>query len=121
MMTQRTGLDGAQATGLVGPDRTGSVALGPTGWGTRWYLTQANVATTTGAADLSSTVALYLGAQAVANLLGGGSYSGGQDTIGLNVRALTPGDFITAVWQNANPGDTITLVVYGDQDVLTSW
>lgn len=120
-MIQRTGMDGVQATGLVAANRSGSVSLGPTGWGTRWYLTQANVATTTGAADLSSTVALYLGAATVSNLLGGGSYSGGLDTIGLNVRPLTPGDFITAVWSNANPGDIITLVVYGDQDVLTSW
>jgi hypothetical protein len=96
---------------------TATIQLGPQGNGTRWYLTQANVKTTTGTLD-TSTVALYLGAQSQSNLLGGGSYAGGQDTIGLNVRPLTPGDLIIAVWSGANNGDIATLTLYGEQDVL---
>ena len=96
---------------------TATVQLGPNGLGTRWYLTQANVFTSTGAAD-ASTVALYLGSVALPNQLGGSSYAGGQDTIGLNVRPLDPGDLLIAVWSGAHNGDTATLVVYGEQDAL---
>jgi hypothetical protein len=108
-----------QAQTTIGGGGSGTVRLGPTGLGTRWYLTQANVQTTTGPND-TSTVALYLGAQVQANLLGGTSYAGGQDTIGLHVRPLTPGDLITAVWTGGHAGDLATLTLYGDQDVLTS-
>lgn len=106
-----------QAQTIIGAGGRGVVQLGPTGLGTRWYLTQANVQTTTGPND-SSTVALYLGAQVQSNLLGGTSYAGGQDTIGLHVRPLTPGDLITAVWTGGHPGDVASLTFYGDQDVL---
>jgi hypothetical protein len=106
-----------QAQTVISGGGTGTVRIGPTGLGTRWYLTQANVQTTTGPND-ASTVALYLGLQVQANLLGGTSYAGGQDTIGLHVRPLTPGDLIIAVWTGGHPGDTATLTLYGDQDVL---
>ena len=106
-----------QAQTIIGGGGGGQVSIGPTGLGTRWYLTQANVQTTTGPNDVS-TVALYLGLQTQANLLGGTSYAGGQDTIGLHVRPLTPGDLIIAVWAGGHPGDTATLTLYGDQDVL---
>jgi hypothetical protein len=36
----------------------------------------------------------------------------------LNVRPLTPGDLIIAVWSGANNGDIATLTLYGEQDVL---
>lgn len=105
----------AQTT--VAADGSATVQIGPQGLGTRWFPTQANVATTTGAAD-TSTVALYLGAQTQANLLGGSSYAGGLDTIGINTGPLTPGDLITAVWSGGHAGDTATLTIYGDQEVL---
>jgi hypothetical protein len=120
-ITQRTELHEAVGQAIVGANRTATVSLGPQGWGTRWFLTQANVSTTTGVNDVASTVSLYLGSQVQANLLGGGTYSGGQDTIGLNTRPLQPGDIINAVWQNATPGDTATIVLYGQTDVLTQW
>jgi hypothetical protein len=106
-----------QAQTTISGAGTGTVRIGPTGLGTRWYLTQANVQTTTGPND-ASTVALYLGLQVQGNLLGGTSYAGGQDTIGLNVRPLTPGDLIIAVWTGGHPGDVASLTLYGDQDVL---
>jgi hypothetical protein len=112
----RTSLDGITSDAAVAGG-TATVQLGPQGVGARWYLTQANVFTSTGPNDVS-TVALYLGAAVLANLLGGSSYAGGQDTIGLNVRPLTPGDFVTAVWSGAHNGDTATLVLYGEQDAL---
>jgi hypothetical protein len=93
--------------------------IGPQGLGTRWWVAQANVQTSSGALD-TSTVAIYLGAQIASNLLGASSYAGGQDTIGVHSRPLTPGDLITAVWSNATPGDIATLTVYGDQDVLAA-
>jgi hypothetical protein len=112
MLTQNT----VQTT--VGAGGAATVQIGPQGVGTRWYLAQANIQTTSGANDVS-TCALYLGAQIQANLLGGTSYAGGQDTIGLQVRPLTPGDLVTAVWANGNPGDVATLTLYGEQEVLT--
>lgn len=120
-LTQRSDLHEAAGQAIVAANGQATITLAPQGWGTRWYLTQANVATSTGAADVTSTVALYLGAQVQSNLLGGGSYNGGQDTIGLNTRPLQPGDTITALWQHANPGDLATLVLYGETDVLTQW
>lgn len=117
VMTVRADLTDNQRQTVVGGSGAAVIQLGPQGRGTRWYLTQANVATTTGALD-TSTVALYLGAQIQGNLLGGTSYAGGQDTIGLNVRPLTPGDLISAVWAGAHPGDTASITFYGEQDVL---
>jgi hypothetical protein len=109
-------------TGLAGSaivaGGTATVQLGPSGLGNRWYLTQCNVTTSTGATD-TSTVALFMGnAPSVASLLGGTSYAGGQDTIGLNIRPLERGDLLIAVWSGAHNGDTATLIVYGAQDAL---
>lgn len=116
LATVRTPLtDNQRQTTVSGGAAT--IRLGPQGQGTRWYLTQASGGTTTGALD-SSTVALYLGAQSLGNLLGGGTFSGGLFTIGLNVRPLTPGDLVIAVWSGANNGDIATLTLYGEQDVL---
>jgi len=108
----------AQAgTSVVSMAGAATVQLGPSGLGTRWYPTQANVSTTSGAADVS-TVALYRGGIAIANLLGGSSYAGGQDTIGLNLEPLDPGDLLIAVWSGGKTGDTATLVIHGEQDAL---
>jgi hypothetical protein len=117
LSTMRTNLTDNQRQTTIGAGGAATIQLGPQGQGTRWYLTQANVWTTTGALD-SSTVALYLGAQVQGNLLGGQSFSGGGDTIGLNVRPLVPGDLIIAVWAGGHPGDIASLILYGDQDVL---
>lgn len=117
VMTVRADLTDNQRQTTVNGAGAALIQVGPQGRGTRWYLTQANVATTTGPLD-TSTVALYLGAQIQGNLLGGTSYAGGQDTIGLNVRPLTPGDLISCVWAGGHPGDTASITFYGEQDVL---
>jgi hypothetical protein len=81
------------------------------------------IGTTTGVND-ASTCSLYLSplmaASSLASLpqLGGQSYAGGGDTIGLSIPPVHPGHFIIAIWSNAHNGDLATLTVYGDQQAL---
>jgi hypothetical protein len=100
-----------------------TVYVGPMGTGTVWFPTMAVIGTTTGAAD-TSTCSLYLSplmaAASLASLpqLGGQSYAGGGDTIGLSLPPVHPGTYIIAVWKNATNNDLATLTVYGDQQAL---
>lgn len=110
---------GGTAQTTVGSDGTATAQIAPQGLGTVWYPQQANVSTSTGAAD-SSTCAIYLGAVALGTLQVGQSYAGGGDTIGLSVPALAPGGLLIAVWSDAVPGDLATLSIIGTQDALTS-
>lgn len=117
-----TEIPGAARSATVPASGTVTVSVGPQGLGNRWYVTQVNVQTTTGAAD-ASTAAVYVGAGALAvsaNLVAS-SYAGGQDTLGVNARSIQPGEFVTVVWSGANPGDTATVVAYGEQQALTNW
>lgn len=97
---------------------TARVQLGPQGLGTVWYPQAAAIATTSGAAD-SSTCTIYLGTQAVLSQIAGQSYTGGGDSIGLASPPLGPGQFLIAVWTTAVNGDIASLVLYGEQEVLT--
>ena len=112
--------DGYGATTVAGG--TATVYVGPSGVGTIWYPTMAVLATTSGATD-SSTAVIYLtpltnGSFHVQTQIGGQSYAGGGDTIGLAVPPMWPGTYIAAVWSGANNGDLASLTVYGDRDVL---
>jgi hypothetical protein len=97
---------------------TARVQLGPQGLGTVWYPQAAAIATTSGAAD-SSTCTIYVGTQAILSQIAGQSYLGGGDSIGLASPPLTPGQFLIAVWTTAVNNDTASLVIYGEQEVLT--
>lgn len=95
---------------------TAKVAVGPAGYGTRWYPNQINVATASGAND-ASTCAFFL------NVVGPGgflaqSYAGGGDQVGIAVPELQPGDLIYAVWTGGNNGDWCQMIVIGPMDVL---
>ena len=96
---------------------TATVKVGPMGVGTVWYPQAAAIATTTGAND-TSTCALYVGPLGLQTQLGGQSYAGGGDSIGLAVPPLWNGYFLWAVWSGATNGDLATLTVYGEQDSL---
>ena len=98
------------ASGLV------TLIVGPDGLRT-WYLTHATVQTTTGAND-TSTVRIQVGPASGGIVLGGQAYAGGGESVGLGNQPLRPGDFVTAQWTGAKPGDTAQLTVFGDQDVL---
>lgn len=103
----------------VKSDGTATAQIAPQGLGTIWYPQQANISTTTGAAD-NSTCAIFLGASALDVLQVGQSYAGGGDTVGLSVPALAAGGLLIAVWSGASPGDLATLSIIGTQDALTS-
>jgi len=105
------------ASSLISGAGTATIAVGPQGYGTRWYPNQANIATQLGAAD-TSTCTLYL------NVIGPGgylaqSYAGGGDQIGLAVPEMQPGDLLYAVWAGGTSGDWCQLTVIGAADVLT--
>lgn len=112
----------ATATHSVSAAGSAQVSVGPAGVGRRWYPAYATIATSSGAND-NSTCAIYLtgaGQPATAqSLLVGQSYSGGGDTVGLTSPALDPGLALTALWTGGNSGDTASMTVYGNQDVLT--
>jgi hypothetical protein len=93
------------------------VSVGPQGLGTRWSLQQAAISTTTGAAD-ASTCTLYAGAVSIANMIGGQSYAGGGDNVGLTGLELQTGEFLIAVWQGAVNGDAATIRLSGTEEFL---
>jgi hypothetical protein len=122
--SQQTVITGGYAAAVVPASGSVTVRVGPMGVGTIWYPQAAAISTTTGAAD-ASTCALYLtplenGAQVPATQIGGQSYAGGGDTIGLAVPPMWAGYFIVAVWTGATSGDLASLAVYGTQQVLVS-
>jgi hypothetical protein len=97
---------------------TATVRIGPSGLGTRWYPNQCTLSTTSGTAD-TSTAIVYLGPVATPSQVIFTSYAGGGDIQGLAVPMMQPGDLLTVVWSGAKNGDHATLVVIGDQQVLT--
>ena len=122
--SQQTLITGGYAAVTVKADGTATAKVGPQGVGTVWYPQAAAISTTTGAND-ASTCALYLtplenGAQVPATQIGGQSYAGGGDSIGLAVPPMWAGYFIVAVWSGAVSGDLASLAVYGTQQVLTA-
>lgn len=118
--TVRTAPIGGNGVGqsVVAAGGGATVRIGPAGVGTRWYPQQVTIATTTGAADTSTAIG-YLGPVAVASQTLFTSQSGGGDVIGLAIPMMQPGDLLTVVWSGGNPGDHATLVIIGDQDVLS--
>ena len=102
-----------------------TVYVGPMGTGTIWYPTMAVIGTTTGAND-ASTCTLYLSpllngtSLASQPQIGGQSYAGGGDTIGLSIPPVYPGYYLIAVWAGAVNGDLATLTVYGSQQSLVT-
>lgn len=115
----RTPLVGAVGQAAVSGAGAATVTIGPQGLGTRWYPVQAVITTSSGAAD-ASTCQLFIGTVALANLIGGTSYAGGGDTIGLAGADLQPGDYLIAVWAGGHPGDNATLRLTGSQIAMVS-
>lgn len=106
------------ATGVVAGG-TVTLAVGPMGLGSVWYPQSAAITTTTGVTD-SSTCLFYVGQIAALGLPVAQSYQGGGDSVGLPVPPVWPGTYVVAVWSGAHDGDTATLTVYGQQDVLVN-
>lgn len=113
----RVPIDNGSNSGIVSAAGTVTVQAGPSGLGNRWYPTMAVISTGTGTAD-ASTAIVYVGTLGFGSAQAAQSYTGGGDTIGLNDAELYPGLYVIAIWSRAAPGDTATLVVYGDQTVL---
>lgn len=102
--------------GVISGAGTATVAVGPQGYGTRWYPNQVAIATQSGAAD-ASTATVYL------NVIGPGgflaqSYAGGGDQPGVAVPEMQPGDLIYVVWSGGHAGDWCQVQVIGPMDVL---
>jgi hypothetical protein len=104
------------AQGIVSGAGAATVAIGPQGYGTRWYPNQLSIATQTGAAD-TSTCAFYLNVIGPGGFLGQ-SYAGGGDQPGFAVPEMQPGDLLYAVWAGAHTGDWVQLMVIGPMDLL---
>ena len=102
--------------GQIGGGGSATVAVGPQGYGTRWYPNQLGVATASGSTD-TSTCAFFLNVVGPGGWLGQ-SYAGGGDQIGLAVPEMQPGDLLYAVWSGGHNGDWCQLSVIGPMDVL---
>lgn len=110
---------------------SGRAFCGPQGVGTIWYPQSVAINTTSGAAD-NSTCTLYLSpmlshdlngllfVQDLQNQIGGQSYAGGGDTIGLSVPPMRNGYYIMAIWSGGTEGDIASFQVYGYQTALTT-
>lgn len=105
-----------QGSSIVDNNGNATVIMAPQGLGTRWYLSQLQVRTTTGSTDLSNAI-VYRDAQLLGHEIAR-TDQGGSDTMGVSTPGIQPGDLIIVNWFNANPGDVANLTVYGDQSVL---
>lgn len=105
------------AQGIISGAGTATVAVGPQGFGTRWYPNQLSIATQTGAVD-ASTAQFYL------NVIPGGflgqSYAGGGDQPGIALPEMQPGDQLYTVWAGGNPGDWCQVTLTGPMEFLTT-
>jgi hypothetical protein len=113
----RAPIGNGSAQGIVANNGTAILAVGPQGVGTRWYPSQVQVATTTGATD-QSMATLYRQFIAASQVVGQ-TEQGGSDTLGFT-QDMQPGDLLYVVWVRANSGDLATVTVHGDQLALAS-
>ena len=118
--TVRTDIPAGTGYATISAGGTATVQVGPQGIGTVWYPAVANIATSTGANDVS-TCQLYYGPLSQLSAVSGTSYAGGGDSIGLSVPPLRPGYFIVAVWTGGTSGALASLQVLGSQDVLATY
>jgi hypothetical protein len=103
------------ASGIIPMSGQLTLSIGPDGLNV-WYVVYAAIATTSGAADVS-TAQVSVGPIGAGLAPGGQSYAGGGDSVGLGNQALRPGDYVSVTWSGGTPGDTAMVTVYGVQDV----
>lgn len=103
-------------TAIVTIAGTAIVQLGPDAL-TTWYVSYCAISTSTGAAD-ASTCQVVIGPAGAGIVPGGQSYAGGGDSVSLGGTTLKPGNYVIALWSGGHPGDTATMTIYGDQDIL---
>lgn len=105
-------------TGSATVDSNGNatVVMAPQGVGARWYVSQVQVRTSSGATDNSAAI-VYRDAQLAGHEIGR-SDQGGFDTIGVSTPGIQPGDLLIVTWSNGNPADIATAAVYGTQSAL---
>jgi hypothetical protein len=104
--------------GTVGIHNQATVKAGPQGVGARWYPAQVQVNTASGAGDGSTCTIYHMMVNPTQQLAQ--TIQGGQDTMGISVPGMQPGDLLIAQWEGANAGDQVTMIVIGDQDVVTT-
>ena len=113
----RSPIGNGTAQGIVANNGQAVLAIGPQGVGTRWYPSQVQVATSSGATD-QSMATLYRQFVAASQIVGQ-TEQGGSDTLGFT-HDMQPGDLLFVVWARANPGDLATVTVHGDQLALAT-
>jgi hypothetical protein len=101
----------------VANDGTAILAIGPQGVGTRWYPSQVQIATSSGAADQSRATIYRQLIDPTRQI--GQTEQGGSDTLAFTY-SMQPGDLIYVEWVRANPGDLVTVTMHGDQTTLTA-
>jgi len=123
-----TAIQGGYASDVMSAGGRALAFCGPQGVGTVWYPQSVAIATSSGAID-SSTCAVFLTSvpnpheiffTSPTQQIGGQSYAGGGDTIGLSVPPIYPGLFVVALWDQGVSGDLATMQVYGFQTVLST-
>lgn len=115
---QRRAITDGTGQATISGAGTATIRVGPLHWGQTWYPVSADIATSSGVADVS-TVQFYLGVISASTQIGGQSYQGGGDTMSWSSRPVQFGEQVFAVWSGGKPGDLATLRVTGDEDVLT--
>ena len=94
---------------------TATLSVGPQGIGNVWYPASVTILTTSGVNDFS-TCSIYLGPAGVAVVLQATLFPGGTGTASLAIPAMSPGQYIIAVWSGAKTGDTCSVNVTGVMD-----
>ena len=105
-------------TGKVPASGTITLVLGPEGLGT-WYVSYVQIATTTGALDISTAAVTTGPAVSTGIVPAGQAYNGGGDSVSMGGAALACGEYVIVTWSNAKQGDLATMRVYGNNQVLT--
>jgi hypothetical protein len=114
--TKRVGLDETKSAAAAG-DGTAVIEMGPIRAGQIWYVTNEAVSCTPPAEVVNPsepTCTLYLGRRGGTELTS--SYTGSKNSASIE-QTLEPFQFITAVWEQAEPGSICRLSLTGTMRV----
>lgn len=96
----------------IGSNLSGSVTLGPTQAFTRWKLTRYSVLATKNASGVNCTFTLYRGASASGQVIDF-TQQGAGDSSDANDVELSPGEYVTGVWTQAQSGSQAQITIEG--------
>lgn len=109
-------LTGGQAQGKISAAGAATLSVGPSGSGNVWYPASLTASTTSGLTGSDPSICnVYLGPAGVGVTLLG-TLNPGSGVASFALPAMSPGQYLIAVWAGGNPGDVATVNITGTMD-----